>query len=61
MWSREIFRATPDSQSPKFLGSQDPDSLEKIWKSVKILNFLREEHIFVEFLITITQKLHRIS
>ena len=38
--------------------SRHPDSLEKMRKSAKILNFLREEHVFIQVLIAFTQKLH---
>ena len=41
--------------------SFDTQLPEKIWKSIKILNFFREEHVFLEFLITNSQKLHTIS
>ena len=51
MWSRDIFLGDSRLLVPKNYS----DSLEKIWKSVKLLNFFREEHIFIEFLITIIQ------
>ena len=34
----------------EIMENSDPDSLENVCKWVKILNFFREEHVFIEFL-----------